>query len=442
MSYISNILMKLTKGLYPSGRAFRMPDKGVFKYFTIGYLLQVEEAYNNILAVEDGYIPDNDNFTETDATFQERRFGLIVNTAVSLADRKLALIRKMNHPGTIKARQNWRYVQAQLRASGFDVYIFENRFLADPINILTDWDKGTFENLPVDLTSVNPDSISNPSSVGRDSDNPRTGVYSLSFFAPVAGIVFLGGGFTTTTAISLTSGETYILEGYALFEQIGAFAYINDPLNESFVRMGFFTTGGALITADVTFDTIEGNATTYTKITATIIPSSDIDVVIGSYKGGTVASVGAQKIYLDDVSVFIPPTNFVTKTPQEIAISPNTNVVQHGQFQHGATQHGQGYTYQIVNSIDNANDALFNVGDNFKSTFFISSSVLGINAVIPEARETEFRQLVLKLKPVQTVAFPFISFTPPVESNQILEDDVELLELEDGTLLQLENSFE
>lgn len=269
MSYLSNILLKLTKGLYPSGRAFRMPDNGAFKYFTIGYLVEVEKAYNNALAIQDGFIPDNDNFTEVDATFQERRFGLPVNEKTSLEDRKAALVRKMNHPGTIKTRQNWRYIEYQLRLAGFDVYVFENRFV-------------------------------NPSA----------------------------------------------------------------------------------------------------------------------------------------------PPDYITKTPSEVAISTSTNIVQHGQFRHGMAQHGTLYVYKIANSIYNSVDALFDTGDNLKSTFFISSAVLGVNAVIPEAREIEFRQLVLKLKPAQTVAFPFISFVPPVEENQALENGEDNVVLEDNSLLQLENSFE
>jgi hypothetical protein len=80
------------------------------------------------LAILDAALPDNDNFTTGDATAWETRLGLITNTTVSLVDRKLAILRKMAHPGTVKARQNYLYLEGQLRAAGFDVYVYENRF--------------------------------------------------------------------------------------------------------------------------------------------------------------------------------------------------------------------------------------------------------------------------------------------------------------------------
>lgn len=267
MSYLLTTLVNLTKGLYPSGRAFRMPDLGVFRAFTEGYLRSMERAYNEGLSIFNGLIPDNDKFTAEDATFWERRLGLIVNNNTLLSDRKLAIARKMQHPGTNKSRQDALYVQAQLQLAGFDVYVFENRF-----------DDG------------------------------------------------FGG--------------------------------------------------------------------------------------------------------------------FFTKTPEEFAVSNITAQVQHGQFQHGQQQHGATYQYKIVNHLNSALDATFDVGDNLRSTFFISGIVPGENAVIPESRELEFRDLVLKLKPKQTVCYAFISTTAPVESNLILEDESGIRLLEDGTNRELENSFE
>src|SRR5690606_32537660 len=85
-------------------------------------------AYADALKIQDAQLPDNDGFTADDATDWERRLGMIYSPLVPLADRKLAILRKMNHPGTIKARQNWLYVEGQLRAAGFDVYVHENRF--------------------------------------------------------------------------------------------------------------------------------------------------------------------------------------------------------------------------------------------------------------------------------------------------------------------------
>jgi len=78
-------------------------------------------------------LPDNDNFTSDDASDWERRLGMITNTLTPLADRKLTIKRKMNHPGDIPARQNYLYLEGQLQAAGFtNLYVYENRFALYP----------------------------------------------------------------------------------------------------------------------------------------------------------------------------------------------------------------------------------------------------------------------------------------------------------------------
>ena len=81
-------------------------------------------------------MPDNDNFTVEDATVWEQRLGLITNDAVSLSNRKLAIIRKLNHPGTIRARQSASFIESQLQLAGFDVYVHENTDLITIENLL------------------------------------------------------------------------------------------------------------------------------------------------------------------------------------------------------------------------------------------------------------------------------------------------------------------
>ena len=266
MTYLQEILIFLTKKLLPSGRVWRMPDNGIARKFHEAIALSEERLYTDCLAVLDSILPDNPNFTEDDATAWERRLGLIISLETPLEDRKLAIARKIQHPGTQKPRQHYLYIQEELRKAGFDVYVYENRF---------------------------PD--------------------------------------------------------------------------------GF-----------------------------------------GGYE---------------------------TKTPQEVAISQIGFSVQHGQSQHGQKQHGSIEFEKIVNSLDSFVDALFDVGDNFKSTFFISSSTLGLNAVILESRMIEFRQLVLKLKPAQTVCYPFITFEPLPVNKLELEDDNGFVLLEDGSFVLLEDSL-
>jgi len=127
MSVLDNI-KRLTNQLYPTGRAFKLFRDSEFKKLHDGLALSEQRAYDDALAILDAILPDNDNFTIDDATDWERRLGLVTNPAVSLDDRKLAILRKMNHPGTIPARQHFLYLEGQLQAAGFSVFVFENRF--------------------------------------------------------------------------------------------------------------------------------------------------------------------------------------------------------------------------------------------------------------------------------------------------------------------------
>lgn len=127
MNFLSSI-SSLTKQLYPTGRAFKMPAGGWLDSLHNALALSENKALMDAYAILNSILPDNDNFTEDDATDWERRLGLINGTGVALSDRKLAIKRKMNHPGTIKARQHYLYVQGQLQAAGFNVFVTENRF--------------------------------------------------------------------------------------------------------------------------------------------------------------------------------------------------------------------------------------------------------------------------------------------------------------------------
>lgn len=129
---IAERILKLSRQLYPTGRAFRMREGGIRYRLHRALSLSLGRAYDDMLSTLDSVLPDNANFTVDDATAWERRLGLITNGAVPLADRKLAILRKMNHPGTVPARENYRFLEKQLRDAGFNVYVFENRFSYGP----------------------------------------------------------------------------------------------------------------------------------------------------------------------------------------------------------------------------------------------------------------------------------------------------------------------
>lgn len=117
---------RLDKQLYPTGRAFAIPEGGERDKARKGLLASEIRFYDEQMSILYDILPDNDNFTADMATIWEERLGLITNNAVSLADRKAAIIRKMNHPGDIPARQSWDYLEQSLQLAGFDVYVHDN----------------------------------------------------------------------------------------------------------------------------------------------------------------------------------------------------------------------------------------------------------------------------------------------------------------------------
>jgi hypothetical protein len=64
----------------------------------------------------------------------------------------------------------------------------------------------------------------------------------------------------------------------------------------------------------------------------------------------------------------------------------------------------------VANYIPESLDAMFNVGPSHRSTFFIGGQTFGTFADVDELRKDEFRQLILKLKEVNTVAYLLINY--------------------------------
>lgn len=250
MSFASKIL-SLTKKLYPTGRAFRFPDDGVIDKIHKGLAVSENQAFSDALSVLNSILPDNDNFTTDDAAMWEIRLGLISDTSVSLTDRKAAVLRKMNHPGNIPARQHYLYVERSLRLANFDVWVHEN----------------------------------------------------------IAGI----------------SPQEYIATGYTL-AQHGDFEH-------------------------------------------------------GELEHG------------DDIS-------------QSIFGAYEHGMIEHGMIEHG----GLFYNNVVANHIDKELDYPFNHGANFRASFFIGGEDFGTFANVQASREAEFRQLILTLKPANTIAFIFINY--------------------------------
>lgn len=125
-TYFQN-LINLTKQLYPTGRSWWIALNSFFYKLHEGLVLSESRAYEQAVNLLFKILPDNDIFSEEDATNWERALGLIISPSLTLDERKIIIERKIQFPGDVLARQHYLYVQGELRKVGFDVYIFENR---------------------------------------------------------------------------------------------------------------------------------------------------------------------------------------------------------------------------------------------------------------------------------------------------------------------------
>lgn len=353
-------IKKLTRNLYPRGRAFKMPYGGVFDKLHNALSVSENEALQSAVSILDSILPDNDNFTALDAADWERRLGLITNESLSLEIRKAAIRRKMNHPGTISARQHYLYLQGQLQAAGFDLYVFENRF--------PDYPDGYYTIDPVSLFPIYIEYIANGT---FDEVTPWT----LSG----TGISITGGELTFVSASNGAYAQQLMIDiipydtgTYEASIRIGTLTSISFNLYASDGTTLIFGQGisspSGVFTFNIDSSTFGGEDAYYARIV--------IDTVGGSDTG-----------IIDDVSI---------RKVFDLADYPGLVDIGYGE-----------YAYQniVANYLEQEKDASFDVGDNFRSTFFVGGTPLGTFADVEESRVEELRQLILKLKPAQTVAY-------------------------------------
>lgn len=129
---IEDKILKLTKRLYPTGRAFKIPTGSVFEKIHKAINKVEAEAVQGALDILDEILADNDNFTVEDARDWERRLAIQTNESVSLADRKAAIIRKWGAPGNTRTRQHYTYLEGQLQEAGFNLFVHENTNVDTP----------------------------------------------------------------------------------------------------------------------------------------------------------------------------------------------------------------------------------------------------------------------------------------------------------------------
>lgn len=178
LSYVTNQIRRAAALLLPKARAWNMPQGTDVSYIsedgdyyvgetgTYGYVSSsadagtmskyhyaianvYAQAYEDAVGVMDALLPDNANFSAEDATRWERALGIYYSGYPSLSDRKLAILQKLSYPvGNIYV-QHYLFIQEQLRAAGFDVYVYENWF--------SDGMGGFVTKMPAQIIGVTPD---------------------------------------------------------------------------------------------------------------------------------------------------------------------------------------------------------------------------------------------------------------------------------------------
>lgn len=105
------------------------------------------------------------------------------------------------------------------------------------------------------------------------------------------------------------------------------------------------------------------------------------------------------------------PSGYITMQPEDVYGTDDILTdIDHGDMDHGDLDLGEVYNNIIANSITQEGDMNFSPGDNLRSTFFIGGSTIGTYASVSAIREVEFRQLILRTKPLQAVGFLFINY--------------------------------
>lgn len=133
----TNDILKLKRQLFPTGRAWKIPTDGDFEKMLLALSEQEVVAFNAGLNILNSVIPDNDDFTEADASAWESALSIAYTSENTLADRKLAIYRKMAFPSNVRGRQHKNYLEYQLRQAGFNVTIYEYDDIKDKIKAIS-----------------------------------------------------------------------------------------------------------------------------------------------------------------------------------------------------------------------------------------------------------------------------------------------------------------
>lgn len=121
-----NKLNKLTKQLYPTGKAFNYSDNSTMFKLHDGLNDGFEDVVNDAKSLFDSIFPDSVGFTIEDVRLWEYNLGISSDENLPLQLRKDAILRKMTHPNNVKPRQHRLFIQDQLQKAGFGLFVHEN----------------------------------------------------------------------------------------------------------------------------------------------------------------------------------------------------------------------------------------------------------------------------------------------------------------------------
>lgn len=116
-----------------------------------------------------------------------------------------------------------------------------------------------------------------------------------------------------------------------------------------------------------------------------------------------------KQLQLSGFNVYVHENQTPYQTPSDVA-NQLLDATQHGGGeQHGSSTFHGGNSFEVIANKINVDES-YGVGGNLWASFFIGGQNLGESANVPENRQREFRELVLKLKPAHLAAYIFINF--------------------------------
>lgn len=353
-----------------------MPWNGFFQKMMDGLAESESRFLDDSFSLLDSLLPDNDNFLTDDADQWEIRLGMITSIGATLEDRKAAITRKLAHPSTIKARQHFVYLEGQLRDAGFDVYVHENRF-GDPV--------------------YPPDEDTSPFVTHQPED----------FFPLEGSDVIRDGTFLTASgAGNWTVTGTIVIDGTGLMDiPIGgtgdyAQQVLTAPIQagSGTWRLRIYLTGD-LDDVKIELRDVSGGTLLFTQVVNGAGLTHIIDIDTSGF------SLAAQMLRIVDET----DQGTVQYVSLNTLIDPNdyADLIE--------DYYGLMYTNYVVTYIDRERELHYDFGTHLKSTFFIGGKDLfdiaggNLYADVDATRINELRQLILRLKPVQTKAFLYIN---------------------------------